>query len=240
MERWIQRPSRLFHNEASQNVKITLQRYPGQGVDVEVLINGSRSKVKLEITAMDFELSPLFSNIWIATQIWPGSIQLASFLVRNPRLVIGRAVVELGAGVGLPGILTASTLSPAKVILTELDEMKALLQRNVVKNGLEGLAEVRNLDWTEVSQVDALGDQVDVVICSDCVFEPVYGAESWRLLARTLACFKTQDVVISLTRRGESDGIDGFLTLCGSLGLHLDCVDGDDSEKHSIFHRVVV
>ena len=65
--------------------------------------------------------------------LWDGSIVLARWLARNPQVVAGQTVVELGAGCGLPGLVAARVAR--QVVLTEyIPELVANLQYNIALN----------------------------------------------------------------------------------------------------------
>jgi methyltransferase-like protein 23 len=76
--------------------------------------------------------------------LWPSAIALAHEIAGRGDLR-GRAVLELGAGTGLPGIV-AATLG-ARVVQTDRDELALhLCKRNGERNGVE--TEYRLADWT--------------------------------------------------------------------------------------------
>lgn len=66
--------------------------------------------------------------------IWRGSEVLADYLIQNPTLVQNKSVLELGAGVGLVG-LVAYHLGASRVLCTDGDERVLLnLRRNIERN----------------------------------------------------------------------------------------------------------
>ena len=54
---------------------------------------------------------------------WNTSRVLSSYLLRNPALVQGRSVLELGAGAGLPSIISA-TAGAKKVVVTDYPDQQ--------------------------------------------------------------------------------------------------------------------
>lgn len=56
----------------------------------------------------------------LGLDVWPAALELCAYLAWNPHLVQGRAVLELGAGVGLPGLLAAQ-LGALRVVLTDYE-----------------------------------------------------------------------------------------------------------------------
>ena len=78
--------------------------------------------------------------------LWPAAIALAHDLAARAERLRGRAVLELGAGTGLPGIVAASL--GAHVVQTDRHEVPMLLcRRNAEENGATNL-EHRLADWT--------------------------------------------------------------------------------------------
>ncbi len=79
------------------------------------------------------------------TKLWPASIVLASFAQRSLKPP-GR-VLELGAGLGVPGLVCAQKGCP--VVLSDLDPDALDFARAAVElNHLESVATVLPLDWT--------------------------------------------------------------------------------------------
>ena len=59
-------------------------------------------------------------------EVWPGGKVLGEWLAARPELVRGKAVLELGAGAGLPGLVAAAA-GAASTTLTDLPEALPLL-----------------------------------------------------------------------------------------------------------------
>ena len=96
-------------------------------------------------TAPPAEHSSLVAST--AHRVWPAAYALAMSLhAAHPVIdVRGRAVLELGAGCGLPG-LAAWRAGAASVCLTELPENLPRLQQLVHHNGASGTVSVEALD----------------------------------------------------------------------------------------------
>lgn len=58
----------------------------------------------------------------LGLDIWPGALALCNYLAIHPSLVYGRRVIELGAGMGLPGLL-AGQLGAYHSLLTDYEPM---------------------------------------------------------------------------------------------------------------------
>ena len=79
--------------------------------------------------------------------LWPSAIALSHEIATRADAFRGRAVLELGAGVGLPGVV-AATLG-GRVVQTDRDELVLhLCKRNGERNGGDPI-EYRLADWTE-------------------------------------------------------------------------------------------
>lgn len=79
--------------------------------------------------------------------LWPSAVALAHEVALRPGDFAGRAVLELGAGTGLPGIVAASV--GARVVQTDRHEVALHLCRlNGERNGTAA-AQRRLADWAE-------------------------------------------------------------------------------------------
>lgn len=97
--------------------------------------------------------------------LWPAAVALAAHLAQTPERVRGRRVLELGAGVGLPG-LVAQGLGGW---VTQTDYQAAplaLARRNAVQNGITGLT-YRVGDWRHFPALPPF----DLVLGSDVLYE---------------------------------------------------------------------
>ena len=97
--------------------------------------------------------------------LWPSAIALAERLTAEPALVRGARVLELGAGVGLPG-LVAQHLGG---VVTQTDHQPAplaLARRNARRNGVAGIV-TQEGDWRRFPTLPPF----DVVLGSDILYE---------------------------------------------------------------------
>jgi predicted nicotinamide N-methyase len=95
--------------------------------------------------------------------LWPASIALALEIGQRANEFRGRTVLELGAGVGLPGIAAAAV--GARVVQTDRDDdALSLCRRNAERNRLEVVSRVA--DWAEWPA----GDRYDWIIGSDILY----------------------------------------------------------------------
>lgn len=106
---------------------------------------------------------------------WPSAPVLAWFLWENRQELLGKRVLELGAGTALPGIVAAKC--GAKVILSDsatLPKSLAHTRRSCLLNNLvlNQHVKVIGLTWgLFLSNLDSIGP-LDLILGSDCFFEP--------------------------------------------------------------------
>ena len=105
----------------------------------------------------------------IGSVVWGSSLDLCAALARDPAIVRGKTVLELGAGVGLCGI-AAAALGAQRVVLTDREPLLKLLRESVGANEPDTAArcEVAALEWGEVGARSA--PAVDLVIAADVVY----------------------------------------------------------------------
>ncbi|KAI7839127.1 hypothetical protein COHA_007130 [Chlorella ohadii] len=85
----------------------------------------------------------------IGLDVWPASIALCRYLANHPEVVAGQQVVELGAGMGLVGLLCAA-LGAQHVLLTDYEpQVLAHLDKNAALNGLQKRCASLRLDWRQ-------------------------------------------------------------------------------------------
>lgn len=92
----------------------------------------------------------------LGLDIWPAAIELCNYLSDNPTLVAGKTVLELGAGVGLPGLL-AACLGASQVVLTDYEpQVVAHMAHNTsLCNISSSVCTGLCLDWTKLNLLPA-------------------------------------------------------------------------------------
>lgn len=132
-------------------------------------------------------------------KMWPSCLMLGMFMARCP-LPEGARVLEVGAGVGVSGLVAASR--GLKVTVSDVEPDALLFSRiGVLKNGLEANVEVVDCDFTKAE----LPNRFDMIIgCEilyqDHVYEPLHA-----FLERHLAETPEAEIVIALdsVRKGQ-------------------------------------
>lgn len=181
----------------------------------------------LTLRMTEAAIEPLFSGAaWAGTVLWRAAARLIETALLAPATRIpleGRTVVELGCGLGAPGFV-AARLGASKAVLTDQASLVALLETNTARNfaGEAPSVAVGEFFWstagaTKLRDDHCGGSHFDVILCCDCVYEPLYG-DCWIQLLEAIDVLAgpDSDVLISLERRSEthnhwSDGVDPFL-----------------------------
>ncbi|XP_060921450.1 methyltransferase-like protein 23 [Labrus mixtus] len=104
--------------------------------------------------------------------VWPCAVVLAQYLWTKREELKDKTVLELGAGVSLPGVLAAKC--GAKVILSDNAQTPLCLEncrQSCEANSLQDV-EVLGLTWGEVSPDLVLLPKLDVILGSDVFYEP--------------------------------------------------------------------
>ncbi|XP_068580537.1 histone-arginine methyltransferase METTL23 isoform X2 [Cebidichthys violaceus] len=104
--------------------------------------------------------------------VWPCAVVLAQYLWKHREELRDKTVLELGAGVSLPGVVASRC--GAKVFLSDGAETPLCLEncrRSCEANGLREVA-VSSLIWGEVSPELLLLPELDLVLGSDVFYEP--------------------------------------------------------------------
>ncbi|XP_069808811.1 histone-arginine methyltransferase METTL23 isoform X2 [Dendropsophus ebraccatus] len=104
--------------------------------------------------------------------VWPCAPVLAQFIWFHRASLTGKTMLEVGAGVSLPGIVAAKC--GANVILSDSAALPQCLEncvRSCAENELSGVP-VIGLTWGEISP-DLLGlPPIDIILGSDVFYEP--------------------------------------------------------------------
>lgn len=102
--------------------------------------------------------------------VWPSAAFLGQFLVSCPSFVRGKSVVELGCGVGLPGIC-AGLAGAKEVLFTDLDPVALqLAKKNVEENGVECPTDFAIIDWGDESTWPQPLPACDIIIAAEVLY----------------------------------------------------------------------
>jgi predicted nicotinamide N-methyase len=125
---------------------------------------------QLEIYIPDAEVvQQVYSNNKDAAywaQVWPASVGLCNFLQEHPHYIEGKNVLELAAGLGLPGLYAAATAK--QVTITDREEQAiACIQQSITHLQLKNTMAV-TMDWKDAVQAPL----PDILLLSDVNYEP--------------------------------------------------------------------
>ncbi len=129
-------------------------------------------------------------------------------------------ILELGSGCGLVGLQVADLCSTSDVLWTDLSDAMEILNRNVERARFissSGKLATAALDWDEAVPELVAKKRFDLVILSDCTYNP----DSVPGLVRTLSSVAKSSpnalVVVSLKLRHDSEAI--FFDLVADAGF---------------------
>uniref|UniRef100_A0A8C8VQ70 Histone-arginine methyltransferase METTL23 n=1 Tax=Pelusios castaneus TaxID=367368 RepID=A0A8C8VQ70_9SAUR len=117
-------------------------------------------------------LIPEVLNSQYGMYVWPCAVVLAQYLWFHRRMLPGKRILEIGAGVSLPGIVAAKC--GAEVTLSDAEELPQSLkncQRSCELNNLLGV-HIIGLTWGQISPNLLSLPQVDIILASDVFFDP--------------------------------------------------------------------
>ena len=160
-------------------------------------------------------------TIITGVRLWPAAVGLASVLERrsraDPAVYAGVQALELGAGVGVSGIVLAEL--GARVTLTDcFPPILALLRRNVAQNaggGLARRASVAHLAWEDPASLQMEPGSLDLIIGSDLIYGgPKNGALLLSAIGQLISLYGHPRTTVLLAFgcrcRGSDDHV-GFL-----------------------------
>jgi predicted nicotinamide N-methyase len=99
-------------------------------------------------------------------ELWPSAVALSRELVEHPHWVRGKQVLEIGCGLGLPGIV-AGKLGAKAMRLTDLLSEALIFARKNWETNLNSPADVHPMDWRNPRPDFA----AEVVLASDIAYE---------------------------------------------------------------------
>ncbi len=261
----------------NQNISLATLKIPNPDYLKNASLSSSVSSkapqfyvLKLDTTFSEDVIEPLFSGAtWAGSVVWSASVRLCDYLyeitsdpdshiVKLPikqnendvilqESIVGKTVVELGAGIGSCGF-TAALLGAKKVVVTEQQPLDSLLNKNIEHNKVLKNCSATLLDWYAFNNISEIGLDVypDVILISDCIYSYLYG-DSWKQLLRVLMimCKPNHTLVYnSVERREADDGIDLFNDLAIQSGFKVDMIRDEilveSDNEHLQLYRMVL
>lgn len=185
--------------------------------------------------------------------MWPSAVVLSKWLVANKEVLIGKTVLELGAGCGLVGLVAGTLISQfchsevsslcPDVLLTDFNPVVVKnCSFNVALNGLEARVRADVLDFyqQDVSRngwLDSSGrtrEQVDLILAADVICQ----ASDAIALSKTIrSALRADGLAIVVSASNEHRyGVEKFAEACASVGLRIVKevdVSGFDGQNHN-------
>mmetsp|Transcript_15143 Transcript_15143/g.39100 ORF Transcript_15143/g.39100 Transcript_15143/m.39100 type:complete len:350 (-) Transcript_15143:215-1264(-) len=168
---------------------------------------------------------PLWADgSWTGTLLWDSAALVCEIFLASPSWrarLRGASCVELGAGLGLPG-LVGSLLGATPVLLTDRQDVALLAEAGCRANRLDGAVGVE-LDWEEGAARQMLKDHLDgqapsIILACDCIFAPLFGESHLLLQMLSVLAGPQTTIVLALERRPD-DGAESFFTLAHAAGF---------------------
>ncbi|WP_346237911.1 class I SAM-dependent methyltransferase [Niabella insulamsoli] len=99
-------------------------------------------------------------------KVWPAALGLCHFLAEHPDYISGKTVLELAAGLGLPGIFAARYATHVTITDRDVDSID-IVQQSAQHLRLENVS-ARALDWKDINTAPSH----EVLLLSDVNYEP--------------------------------------------------------------------
>ena len=163
--------------------------------------------------------------------LWPSSLALAHEIASRAESLRGKTLLELGAGVGLPG-LVAQHLGAA-VVQTDFDPMAlSVCVLNAEVNQIEGVV-CRQADWREFEDEG----RYDFIIGSDILYGVPLHPDLLRIFQTRLAP-GGHVLIADPSRQGSTEFFDNLLALGWEIDVadwRLDLSDDADPRLVSVY-----
>jgi len=235
-----------FTSEANVETSLTLTYSPTPTQPTSLTIS---------TTLPEDQISPLFSGTaWAGTRLWFSAVDSLTYLHQSPLLTslpASPSILELGAGLGIPGMCLAKYLesinSGGTVVITDMPSILDQLETNVSANFTSPASTTcpsvvpADLDWS-IPGVNSLLEanslpHFDLLLSTDCVYAPLYG-KSYELLAECIIHLLTLNpaaVSVNVVERRNVDEVEIFEQLLKDGGMTVEVVDrGGGYEENDI------
>ena len=191
-------PSQLCLYEAIKNqYQVAFEPLKIQGHQLQILkIQDLEALLKGQDPLKDVANFPF----WV--RLWEAALVLAEFMATVPKEP-GSTLLELGAGLGVPGLIAAA--AGFRVTLTDYEDLILDFERiNAAASKLTEI-EVTKLDWLNPAELG----QYDVVIGAEILFRDVFFEPLLAILRRSLKA----DGVIYLAHDSNRQSLQPFLKM---------------------------
>lgn len=133
--------------------------------------------------------------------------RLTEVLRRRPRRQV--KVLELGAGCGIVGIALGQCYPDCAVQLTDRADSQEILSRNVeqAKPANNSTLQTRILDWDADSDGASAERDLDLIVISDCTYNPDSCPDLVGTVSRMAATSPGVRILVAMKRRHDSEDI---------------------------------
>ena len=188
-----------------------------QVADIEPLLNG-RDPFE-DVSRFPF---------WV--RLWEAALLLSDLMLAQP-MVPGQRLLELGAGLGAPGL--AAALAGHRVTLSDYEPQILDFQRvSAAANGLRGI-DFRLIDWLKPPKLEPF----DTIIGAEILFRADFFAPLLKIFRNYLAPGGTIYLAHDATRKS----LGAFLELAAAdftIGTMARKISGDDKEVTIVLNRL--
>lgn len=118
-------------------------------------------------------------------------------------------ILELGTGTGLTGLALARTIQRTSVLLTDVAEVEALVNRNIASNKTASGSSVqfRPLDWSDQMPSAISERRFDLIIASDVTYNPDSSEDLVGTIATIAESSPAALVLIAMKKRHASEHV---------------------------------
>ncbi|KAK1735825.1 lysine methyltransferase [Skeletonema marinoi] len=170
--------------------------------------------------------------------MWPSAIVLSRWLLSNPQHILGKSVLEIGAGCGLVGIAAARLFAQSNcekkkcVTITDVNDLVIdNIAKNIVLNDVSEVACVAKLDFYEQTGNNESGkwiegftfeyrDPVEVILAADIICQPSDAVAAAKTIYDALVPTTGRAYVVCADSEHRF-GIEIFQEECERVGLEV-------------------
>lgn len=161
--------------------------------------------------------------------VWPVAHEFTKFLMENSSLLVGKSVLELGAGTGLIGLVCACA-GARSVVISDIREGLPMCQSNVAANcavtPTECTVAVEELFWgndDHLANILTTTGPIDVIVASDVVYHQ--SEEALVSLAKTIISASNRDTIVLIAYEDREGLMDDELYFFGPMRERFQSLD---------------
>lgn len=160
--------------------KLNLEKVKFKYKDTHLIINKVENLDDLVNQVSDAEFNKDERMPYWA-ELWPSSIALSRFIIKNPELFHKKNILELGCGLGLTSIVIMQQ-NPASLLCTDYENDALVLARKNFQQNKIKQPHFKWLDWRNPQ----LEEKYELIVASDVLYEerffqPLLALFNWYL-----------------------------------------------------------